>query len=61
VNRIHLGAERHVRGRIEFAGIGKMLEQFGKATKAQPVVSRPCGSISVDSFFLITDMGRPNI
>jgi hypothetical protein len=38
VDRIHRGAERHVGGRIELAGIGKMLEQFGKGKKALPVI-----------------------
>ena len=41
MDRIHRGAERHVGGRIELAGIGKMLEQFGKGKKALPVVQTP--------------------
>src|SRR6266851_8083481 len=41
VDRIHRGAERHVGGRIELAGIGKMLEQFRKGEKALPVIQAP--------------------
>ncbi len=38
VDGVHRGAERHVGSRIEFAGVGKMLEQFGEGKKPLPVV-----------------------
>ena len=59
VDGIHRGAERHVGRRIELAGIGEMLEQLREMDKALPV-ARTCGSISVDSAFLTTDIGSEN-
>jgi hypothetical protein len=38
MHRIHRGAKRHVGRGIEFAGVGKMLEQFREAEKTLPVV-----------------------
>jgi hypothetical protein len=35
---VHRGAERHIGRRIEFAGVGKMLEQFRKPQKPLPLI-----------------------
>ena len=37
MDRIHRGAKRHVLGRIEFAGVGEMLEQLGENHEALPL------------------------
>ena len=55
MDRIHGRPERHIGGRIELTGIGKMLEQFGELDKTLPA-SRPSGSMSVDSAFVTTDI-----
>jgi hypothetical protein len=38
VDGIHRRAKRHVGGRIELAGVGKMLEQFREADEALPLI-----------------------
>jgi hypothetical protein len=51
---IHRGAKRHVRGRVEFAGVGEMFEQLDRAKRCRSL--SPWGSISVESDFGTTVM-----
>ena len=37
MDRVHRSAKRHVRRRIEFAGVGEMLEQFREEHKTLPL------------------------
>ena len=61
MDRIHRRAKRHVFGRIEFAGVGKMLEQFGEGNMKRCRSLKPRGSMSVDSIFFSTGIGGASV